>query len=414
MRESRTLEFKLKVTNTFLKTVSAYANYGSGTIMFGVDDAGTRIGVEDPEQTCLDIENKLNDSIEPNPDYTLAVKEDGVIELTVSEGAHKPYLYRAKAYKRNDTSTIEVDRVELARLVLEGENLSFEETRSRRQELSFTVLERWLQEALSIERLTDDMLRTLELEDRNGIFNVAAELLADENGFPGVDMVRFGENINVFLDRQTSPGVSVLQQYDEAVAFFERYYTSELVEGSRRIKTETVPELAYREAVANALVHRQWDTPSTIRISMHPDRIEVVSPGGLPAGLSEAEYLNGQISTLRNPIIGSVFYRLGLIERFGTGILRIKESYGGSASKPTFKLYENSTTVVLPVLDSIGDLTYDEQALVNTLKDRKLSMSEIVERCGFGRTKTKRLLRGLAERGRVTVAGTGRGTRYTA
>ena len=143
MRESRTLEYKESITNTFLKTVSAFANYGSGEIIFGITDDGRIIGIRDPKASCLDIENRINDSIDPVPEYTLSVNEKtSVITLKVQEGLHKPYLYKAKAYRRNDSATIAVDRLELARLILEGQNSSYEELPASDQSLlSFQILE---------------------------------------------------------------------------------------------------------------------------------------------------------------------------------------------------------------------------------------------------------------------------------
>lgn len=109
MRETRILEFKETITNTFLKTVSAFSNYNGGTILFGVDDNGNVKGLPDVKQACLDIENKINDSISPQPNYTLEIQNnDQTIKLTVKSGLQKPYLYKSKAYKRNDTATIEV------------------------------------------------------------------------------------------------------------------------------------------------------------------------------------------------------------------------------------------------------------------------------------------------------------------
>lgn len=142
MQETKDLEFKESVTNSFLKTVSAYANNTGGRVLFGINDAGKIVGLDDPKQTCLDIENKINDSIIPQPDYSLKINEpDATVELTVFPGRSKPYLYRSKAYKRNDTATIPVDTLGLSRLVLEGQNLSFEQLPASKQDLSFTVLE---------------------------------------------------------------------------------------------------------------------------------------------------------------------------------------------------------------------------------------------------------------------------------
>ena len=123
MRETRILEFKETITNIFLKTVSAFSNYNGGMILFGVDDDGNVKGLPDVKQACLDIENKINDSISPQPNYMLELQNnDQTIKLTVKSGLQKPYLYKSKAYKRNDTATIEVDTLEFSRLVLEGKN----------------------------------------------------------------------------------------------------------------------------------------------------------------------------------------------------------------------------------------------------------------------------------------------------
>ena len=138
MSESKTVEYKKTVTNTFLKTVSAFANYGGGCIYFGIDDNGKTIGLPDPDEACLAIENKINDSIKPQPEYRMMInKKDSTITLEIIGGLNKPYLYHSKAYKRNDTATIEVDTLELTRLILAGKNTSFEELPYSDQNLSF-------------------------------------------------------------------------------------------------------------------------------------------------------------------------------------------------------------------------------------------------------------------------------------
>lgn len=123
MHETKWLEFKSSITNAFIKTVSAYANYDGGKIIFGINDDGTVTGINNLDQTCLDIENRINDSVKPKPDYIFAIDRDKqTICLDVAPGRFKPYLYKGKAYKRNGTSTVEVDRIEMTRLILEGQN----------------------------------------------------------------------------------------------------------------------------------------------------------------------------------------------------------------------------------------------------------------------------------------------------
>lgn len=128
MKETKVLEFKEIVsTKSFLKTVSAFSNYNGGKIIFGIDDNGNIKGISNLEKACLDIENRINDNINPQPKYKLKIDgEKKIIILIVDEGNNKPYLYNSKAYKRNDTSTIEVDSFELTRLVLEGKKMSYE------------------------------------------------------------------------------------------------------------------------------------------------------------------------------------------------------------------------------------------------------------------------------------------------
>ena len=255
MRESKHLEYKEAVSNSFLKTVSAYANYGTGEIVFGISDDGTVKGIENPKAACLDIENRINDSIAPVPEYTLRVNsKTSVITLTVSEGLYKPYLYKAKAYRRNDSSTIAVDRLALSRLILEGQNLSFEELPAESQKLTFHILEEKLKASLHLKEVSMDTLKTLELYKDGSGFNHAGELLADANGFCGVDIIRFGDNISVIRDRETYAKESVLQQYDHALAMFIKYYRYEQIKGSYREPVFLIPEEAFREALANAIV----------------------------------------------------------------------------------------------------------------------------------------------------------------
>ena len=280
MRETRILEFKETITNTFLKTVSAFSNYNGGTILFGVDDDGNVKGLSDVKQACLDIENKINDSISPQPNYTLEIQnDDQTIKLTVKGGLQKPYLYKAKAYKRNDTATIEVDTLEFSRLVLEGKNISFEELPCKDQKLSFEILHRKLKENIQIETFNLDTLKTLNLYDNVKGFNNAAGLLADKNHFPGIDIVKFGENISIIQKRETFENISVLDAYEKALTVFRDYYQYEVIKGVERKIIEKIPEAVFREAIANALIHRVWDIDSHIRVSLFDDRIEIVSPG---------------------------------------------------------------------------------------------------------------------------------------
>lgn len=414
MRETRILEFKETITNTFLKTVSAFSNYDGGEILFGVDDDGNIKGLSDVKQACLDIENKINDSISPQPNYTLEIQNnEQTIKLSVKSGLQKPYLYKSKAYKRNDTATIEVDTLEFSRLVLEGKNIRFEELPCKDQELSFEILQSNLKEKIQIETFNKDTLKTLNLYDDVNGFNNAAGLLADKNHFPGIDIVKFGENISIIQKRITFENTSVLGIYEKALSVFRDYYQYEVIQGADRKMVEKIPEAAFREAIANALIHRVWDVDLQIRVSMFDDRIEVVSPGGLPSGITEDEYLSGKLSVLRNRNLANVFYRLGFVEIFGTGITRIKQIYSEALTKPGFEVSENAIKIILPIYEESTNLTEDEKVVYKLLSKNMLkSMSEIVPYISFGKSKTTKLLKDMEQKGVITIDGKGKGTKY--
>lgn len=414
MRETKTTEFKEMITNTFLKTVSAFSNYDGGEIFFGIDDNGNVKGLSDVKQACLDIENKINDSITPQPDYTLELQNnDRTIKLTVKSGLQKPYLYKSKAYKRNDTATIETDTLELSRLILEGRNIRFEELPCEEQELTFDMLCQKLKECIQLEVFNQDTLKTLNLYNSTTGYNNAAGLLADKNHFPGIDIVRFGENISVIHKRATFDNISVLAGYEKASEVFRDYYQYEEIQGTERKKTEKIPEAAFREAIANALIHRVWDVESHIKVSMFDDRIEIISPGGLPSGITEDEYLSGKLSVLRNRNLANVFYRLGFVEIFGTGITRIKQLYEEGLKQPDFEVSENTIKIVLPVFEKNLNLTEDERKIYKILSRTMLkSISEIAPYAPFGKSKTTQLLKEMGEKGVVKIEGRGRGTKY--
>jgi ATP-dependent DNA helicase RecG len=413
MRETATLEFKQQLSKSYLKTVSAYANYGTGKIIFGIADDGTPVGLADPQDTCLRIEHAINDSIDPVPRFELAIEGDTrTVTLTVHEGPDKPYLSSGRAYRRTDTSTVEVSRLEYGRLVLTGEHVSFDALVAKEQNLAFGHLEKELASKLGLKPLDQNSLISLELMTPSGEYCNAAALLADSNHFPGIDIARFGESINIINARHTFEHMSVLEQMQRTLEVFDTYYAYEEIVGFERIAKTLVPREAFREAIANALVHRCWDVRANIKVGMFADRIEITSPGGLPAGITEELYLAGGPSVARNPILANVFFRLGHIERFGTGIPRILDEYAHETVSPSFALRDSSITVMLPVT-VLENVTLDEEAILAVLaKGSALTRSQISEKTQLSKSKAIRTLNALVEKGLVTKVGEGRSVRY--
>ena len=413
MRETTTLEFKQQLSKSYLKTVSAYANYGTGKIIFGIADDGTPVGLTDPQDTCLRVEHAINDSIDPVPRFELSIEEDTrTVTLTVHEGPDKPYLFSGRAYRRADTSTVEVSRLEYGRLVLTGEHVSFDALVAKEQDLAFSHLEKELASKLGVKPLDQNSLISLELMAPSGEYCNAAALLADSNQFPGVDVARFGENTNIIHSRHAFERTSVLEQMQRTLEVFDTYYAYEEIVGFERITKTLVPREAFREAIANALVHRCWDVRANIKVGMFADRIEITSPGGLPAGITEELYLAGGPSVARNPILANVFFRLGHIERFGTGIPRILNEYAHETVSPSFALRDSSITVTLPVT-VLENVTPDERAILDVLaKGSALTRSQIAEKTQLSKSKAIRTLNALIDKKLITKIGEGRSVRY--
>ena len=216
------------------------------------------------------------------------------------------------------------------------------------------------------------------------------------------------------MDRETYENISILKQFSKIMEMFQKYYQYEKIDGMERRSMDKIPEKAFREAIANALVHRAWDVNASIKVSMFEDKIEISSPGGLPSGMCEQEYLNGQISILRNPIIGNVFFRLKYIEKFGTGILRINHAYDESIKKPIYKVFENSIMVILPVIETKGKLTKAEQQIVELIeKNDEITRKQIEKELSLGKATVIRILNELVKKEIIQKKGAGRAIRYT-
>lgn len=426
--ETKYIEFKKEYASSLLKTVSAFANYHDGKIILGVGDAGEVTGIANLTQLRLNIENAINDNIDPRPYFEMSIKEiasKAVLVLKVLKGDCTPYYYKNKAYKRSDTSSVEVDRFELGKLILEGQNFSYEELESKNQVLEFGYLGKKFREKKRINSLSVDILKSLELI-RNEKYTNAAALLSDGNPLDNssIMLVKYSKELMNINDRLNLNRISIIEQFDQCLNFYYKHISvQETISGPYRETREEIPVVAYREAVANAIIHRDYMAPGDIKIEIFEDRVEIISPGGLPAGISEEEYVEGRLSVMRNRIIADIFLRLGIIEKLATGIRRIKEHYIGYLHQPEFSVKENSIKVVLPKatnekIGEVPDVEYnvlrnDERKIIDYIKQHGEITRKIAE--GLlkkGKTQTYNTLKSLLERRYIVSFSRGKNTRY--
>lgn len=236
-----------------------------------------------------------------------------ILEINVFKGDNGPYYYQNMAYMKNDTSTISVDGSNLTRLILNSKNLTYDQLKVSQVDLSFNYLKDKMSSVLYVTDINQAVLTTLGLFSDKALNNGA--LLLSDNGDVRqsfIDIARFKLDSNTFLDRIRFENQSLLQYFDQTMSYFQTQYPPyQTIENIHGITKEQIPIIAFREALSNAIIHRDYLLNSGVQLSMFENRVVIVSPGGLPEGMDEEQYYRGLTSLSRNPIIANVF--LGLI-----------------------------------------------------------------------------------------------------
>src|SRR5690554_4068868 len=156
-KEDKYTELKESYSTNIMKTISAFSNGDGGKIIIGVKDNGEIIGIRNPVQSKLNLENSINDLVSPMPNYDLdiiKVEEKDLLIINVYKGKDVPYFFKSVSYTRKDTSTTPLDRLELKRLILKGKNLSYDQVSSSEESLSFKYLETEFEKKVGINLLS--------------------------------------------------------------------------------------------------------------------------------------------------------------------------------------------------------------------------------------------------------------------
>lgn len=416
--ESKVIELKQAFTTNIYKTISAFSNFEGGSIFIGINDDGEIIGLEDLKRTKLSIENTVNDVFSPRPiiefkNHFFEKKE--ILEVKVTKGKFPPYFYKNVSYMRTDTSTVPMDVKTLTKIMLNSENISFDELEHYHQSLNFKQLEKALRDSLGLEKVNESTLITLGLK-KDGRFNHAAVLLSDENDIKNayVDIAKFKISTDQFVDRIKLERNSLLKYYEDLLDLFNKYYPPlSIVSVPKRVEQEQVPYAAFKESILNAIIHRDYFIDRGVQISMYDYMIEINSPGGLPDGITKEVYLSGGTSILRNKVLASLFYRLGIIDQFGTGIKRIKNSYRHTDEKPSFVIDENQIKIILPVIGYEYHKLNTEEAIITYLKAHPFSKrAEIENKIQVEKATLLRRLNDLIDKGLIHKTGSSSNITY--
>lgn len=430
--ESEHIEYKSQMTDDIYKEVIAFANTDGGIIYIGVDDQGNVIGIQDMDETYTRLTNGIRDAI--HPDVTMHVRyaqqKKRVIRVEVGEGSLKPYYLKTKGlkpsgvYVRQGASSVQASPEQIRQMIKASDGDNYEDTRSLWQDLTFesakTAFNRYGVE-FSIEKY-----RMLGIT-QNDLFTNLALLLSDQCLHTTKIAVFKDEYCTEFRDSREFGG-SVLKQFENAVDYLSLCNkTVSTIKGVVRTDRKDYPEEAIREALLNALVHRDYSYSGSIIINVNDSKMEFISLGGLLPGLSTEDIRIG-VSQPRNKKMAEVFHRLRLIECYGTGIRRIYKLYEGCQFQPDIEVTANAFRIVLPNMNAGGaaeksgpsdikkspvTITPQMKNVIDYLNEYgEMTDDDLMELLGVKKTRAYLIARQMNENGLIEIVGRGMEKRY--
>lgn len=432
--ETENIEFKKQFTEEIYKEVIAFANTDGGIIYVGIDDNGNVIGLNNVDQEYTRITNGIRDAI--MPDVTMFVRftiqENKVVQIAVSEGTNKPYYLKGKGlkpngvYVRQGTSSASASPEKIRQMIKESDGDNFEEMRSMNQELAFyTASEAF--ENYGVD-FSAEKYRALGII-RDNLYTNLAMLISDQCRHT-VKIAVFDDEANTaFKDSKEFKG-SVFKQLEDAYQYLMLCnHNAAVFEGLKRIDKYDYPEEAIREALLNAIVHRDYGFSGSIIININQKEAELISIGGLLPGLLPDDIRSG-ISQPRNRNLAEIFHRLHLIESYGTGIRKIYSLYQDCPAQPRIEVTQNTFKIILPnrnaIISDISEnsgnhtelprknlITPQMQLLLDYIADNgAITDPEIGNLLHLKRTRIFTLTKQMRELGLITVSGRGKEKKY--
>ena len=401
--ENERMEFKSQLTDDIYKEVIAFTNTDGGVIYIGIDDQGNVTGIDNVDETYTRLTNGIRDAIQP--DVTMFVRyvlqENKVIRIEVGEGSYKPYYLKSKGlkpagvYVRQGATSVQ-------------QNLTFDEAAAafKRYKVDFSE-DKYI--ALGLRNIHDDQYTNLAL------------LLSDQCQHTTKIAVFNDESCTEFRDSKEFGG-SIFKQFENSINYLALCNrTVSTIKGVVRTDKQDYPEEAIREALLNALVHRDYSFSGSIIINVNDSKMEFISLGGLLPGLSTEDIRLG-VSQPRNKKLAEIFHRLRLIESYGTGIRRIFKLYASCPVQPSIEATTNAFRIVLPNMNAASAgaenaaeakpatpvITPQMKIVLDYLKEYgEMRDEELQELLHIKKTRAYLLTRQMSEEGLIEVVGRG-------
>lgn len=425
IKESTNIELKRVVTEELKKEILAFANSDSGIIYIGIDDDGEIIGLDDISNEITRVTNMIRDSIKP--DVTMFIRYEilemenrKVLKINVNSGNKKPYYIYKKGLKpsgvyiRQGLSAVPASEDNIKRMIKESDGESYEKMRSINQELTFELFTKEF--VLRKFPITETNMINLGLMTKKEKLFTNLGLLLSDQAEHTIKVALFqGNDKSIFRDRKEFSG-SVLKQLENVYDYLDVYNKQRgEIKGLHRSDNFDYPKVAIREALLNSIIHREYSLSGSILISVFENRIEMVTIGGLISGISIEDILLG-ISQTRNEKLAHIFYRLKLVEAYGTGISKIVKSYSSKGINPIFEATSNAFKVTLfntNYLIEVGNLTESEKIVLRALESQvKIVRKDVEIVLDVSQTMAGRILKALVEKEQIIKRGSGAQTYY--
>ncbi|MFQ5641943.1 MAG: ATP-binding protein [bacterium] len=437
--ESQTVEFKESFDRESLETVVAFANTRGGTILIGVDNNGMVKGITVGTNTMADWSNQISQVTEPTVIPELESGEMNgklVVIITIKEYPLKPVSFRGRCFKRVSSSNRQMSPQEIAQMHLQSTGNSWDALPaavSGSDIFDSNKLKNYILSSTSSGRRTfpksdkpSEILGKLELIKDNKPTWAALLLFSKNPQSPltqaTVHCGRFKGETKIIDDRLISG--TIIDQVEEVMKFIRKNISVEFVITGKPQRDEIwdYPLEALREAVINAICHRDYSAPSDIQIRIYDDSIHIWNPGGLPFDMTIDDLLDpAHSSKPRNKLIARVFYDMALIERYGSGIQRMiadcvkaglpepvfEEKFGGFSITFSKNIFTES------FLNKLGLNERQVKAVLYVKEYAKITNQEYQVICETSnRTATRDLTELVSLSIFQQIGATGKGTKY--
>ena len=414
--ETELVEFK-KTTGELKEGIVSLASMlnknGKGTLYFGVKNDGEVIGQQIGDRTLREISQGIANGIKPQVIPTIIMElcdDKNVIKVAV-EGDERPYSAYGKYYMRSADEDREISPQQLRSLMLSVSD-SIVNIEANNQELTFDQLKMlYVGNGLTLRENT--FKQNLNLLTRDGAYNLMAAILADVNSYSIKVAVFRGTDKTELVKRNEYGYKCMLVAVKQVLDYMEALNDTVVdVGGSLRKESKLFDFSCFREAWLNACLHNRWSRQTPPVVYMFEDRIEIVSVGGLPDGLTLEEFYEGKSKPV-NLELQQIMVQLDYIEQTGHGVPLIVSKYG----KEVFDITENFITVTIPLnkkkkvesglLEKEEQMIdeYDEEILRLMEKNSSIKVSEISKQIGLGTTTITKRIRQLRERGIIERIG---------